>query len=246
MNKLKKLLGLSLMLSLTACLVFLIFFGNKPLNAQTSSNTNSLPSNNYSASAKNWLEISAPIAGGITSTVAAIVSIIRVSNVQDKRIQLLKEDCERKEKELKNKEEQKIKEIKEIEEKYREKSNSSEEQKKLNTDFYALVYDELTDYNMTGVSQIHKIDESRKEFLLRLEQCTKAFESSKDAINGLLSSDKDGKKVLKYIVYNAIKKKSSDDTEENFKNKCKHLYSYLRGWLICSIRSEGATIPAKT
>lgn len=242
MNQLKKLLGLSLISSLTACLVVLIFFANKPLNAQTPSSTNSLSSNSSSDSEKSWLEINISLLGGIASTVASIISISRVSHIQEQRIKLLKEKYESREEEYER-------QIKEMEVEFQRKYNRGEDQKKMNTDFYALVYEELGDDNMSGSVTLSKDDESRTQFLSRISESLNEFEYSRKAINALLFSriDKEGeeKKLLKSIIFEVIDNNFPNISDSDFDKKCIHLYSYLRGWLVCSIKYKNTQLPVE-
>ena len=245
MSQLKNLSSLLQLLPVTIHLIFCIVIEYQPVNAQASPNINSLPLNSSSSSSKNWLETTAPIVGGLASTIASIISIIKVNNVKEERIKLLKDQWDNQQKEWESKEQEWERKINEMEVQFKDKYNSGEDQKKLNTDFYALVFDELGDENMSGISELFRKDESRAKFISRLKQCTEKFESSMKAIDGLLSEDEDGKKILDAIVYESISKLCKGDNNEDFQKKCKHLYSYLRGWLVCSIRYQTYNLPVE-
>lgn len=241
MNKLKNLFLLSQILYFVACMIFCLFIDNKPIDAQITPPLNKESpsinsSSNNTPSEKSSGKDSSVIA--IFSAVASLISGGVVAKIQEERIKRLKETLEGQEKKTNSK-------IQEMEAEFQKTYNSGEVQKKLNTDFYALVFCELGDINMTGLSDLHKENESKKELSCRLNKCHQEFESSIRAIDGLLSSDGKGTTVLKYIAYNAIGQKNLNNKEEYFKNKVKHLYSYLRCWLICSIRYNTDKLPVK-
>lgn len=132
-------------------------------------------------------------------------------------------------------------EIVKLKQDLQEKYNSEDYNKQVNRNFLALVYKEVGLGNMIVESDIFKKGNSEKEKEIELQEDAKKFELSREAVNGLLDSYFDNKenqekKILKAIVYDVIDNNFPDISARDFEDKCMHLYSYLKGWLICSLR----------
>ncbi|MEO1433107.1 MAG: hypothetical protein AAFV71_29385 [Cyanobacteria bacterium J06633_8] len=139
---------------------------------------------------------------------------------------------------LKGKHEDEIVKIKkDLEEKY----NHEDYNKQFNRDFLALVYEEVSLRDMIVESDIFKKGNSEKEKEIELQEEANNFELSREAVNGLLDSyfdkkENQEKKILKAIVHDVIDNNFPGISDADFEDKCMHLYIYLKGWLICSLR----------
>lgn len=170
--------------------------------------------------------------------ITVLISGLGVGTIQEKRIQKLKDEIAQLKSDKIRLEENHKCDIIKIEENLKNKYNSEEYVKQQIIDFLALINDEL------GLNEIVSKGVLAEELKQNnLDKCNKEFEYSIKAIDGLLYSDINGKKLLKGLVYRVIFQITKDDNNEEFRSKCRELYSYLRGWLICSIRYKNDKLP---
>ncbi|MEH2334015.1 hypothetical protein [Nostoc sp.] len=114
---------------------------------------------------------------------------------------------------------------------------------KYNTHFISLVSEQLALEKITEVSL--RKNETQQQFKSRIKNNLERIKNSQEALNGLLSSrKKNGKDVylLDSIAFTALEEiEISINTSED--EKFKHLYAYLRAWLICGIRYDTENLP---
>lgn len=121
-----------------------------------------------------------------------------------------------------------------------------EDRKKPIMDLISLAEEE---YGLDSIEWIPYFGKSYKkpqEFYHKVNGNKAEFYASQAAINALLYFNiKDGKKRerLKSIVAMAIENIGVDRGSAEFECKSKHLYAYLRGWLICSIKYGRKDLP---
>jgi hypothetical protein len=125
---------------------------------------------------------------------------------------------------------------------------AGELQKEQQIDFLSFVEKELTLSNIAWSEYLRQEGETPAEFESRLNKNRLKFQYSQEAIHGLLhcEQDENGKKIelMESIVVSAIEETSVYKRNPDFSNKCKHLYAYLKAWLICSIRYQTKKLPA--
>ncbi|AFY56390.1 hypothetical protein Riv7116_3950 [Rivularia sp. PCC 7116] len=236
MNKLNKLLFISQSLLPIICIINCFLIGNKPANAhlkeyskKESTSINFVSQNNTLSSKNN--SSSNDIIGKI------IVSLLTggvIGQIQQQRIEQKKDVIQQLEKDLEDK-------ANKIENFFKEKYNSEEYPKQHMIDFFALINE---DYGLNKIDIQGVMAEDVKEN--KLEEYNENFKYSIKAINGLLYSDESDKKLLKGLVNSVISQTVTYDNKEDFKNKCRELYSYLRGWLICSMRYNTEKLPIES
>lgn len=118
-----------------------------------------------------------------------------------------------------------------------------------NLDLKSLVAESLG-WEKTPIQCLQLDEELHNETLdnriAKLKKNVKKFKDSQEALNGLLFSKKRESSedlLLEAIAIHALENTGIYKSEENFREKYQHLYAYLRGWLICSIRYNTNNLP---
>ena len=119
-------------------------------------------------------------------------------------------------------------------------------------DFMSFVEEGLTLDNVAlePLLQLRNKQDTAEDFINKLKENRIEFENSQEAIYVLLRTDKDEKgrerKLLRDIVTSALKETCEWKSKQEFKNKHRHLYTYLRAWLICGMRYNTHELPIES
>ncbi len=125
--------------------------------------------------------------------------------------------------------------------------DTEEIQKKKLIDFLSLVNEQVSLERVAYDTSLRLKGETEERFRSRLRNNGLDFQNSQEAVNGLLSSKKDDKGkdiyLLKAIAITALENIGIPKTHPKFEDKFRHIYAYLRAWLICGIRHNTYELP---
>lgn len=119
-------------------------------------------------------------------------------------------------------------------------------------DFMSFIEDGLTLNNVAlePLLPLREKQDTEEDFINKLKENRIEFENSQEAIHVLLRSDKDEKgrerTLLVDIVTSALKETCEWKTKREFNNKHKHLYTYLRAWVMCGMRYKTYDLPIES